>query len=410
MKLLIGTDAHLFKTPDNKYWCDSVETYDFWMRYLNVFNEVRIVARVKYIKDIEQGYQRADGKGVEVWEIPFFQGPLQLIKEYARVNMALKGCYEGCNCALYRMPSQTAQMVLSFKPKEIPYAGEIVYCPRDDIVNQRTFFSKIINRIISMQLKSFCLKANGVSYVTEGMIQKYYPCYANLYGETDIFFTDSYSSINLKEDFYAKPRIKKDNKFVISISDAAMNTDRKGERTVIETVKLLRDRGYFVEAYIIGDGSKRKEFERFSENLGVKEFIHFKGRVSGSVAVREIIMQSDFYVLPTRGEGLPRGILEAMAVGLVVIATDVGGIAEVLSKEFLFEYNDSMGIANKVEELINDNSEREKICIRNYQKAMEFRYDLLQVKRNRFYKRLASLSVGDNGVIKVDGQGINSNT
>ena len=46
MKLLVATDAHIFRMPDGSYWCKSIYGYDFWKRYLNVFEDVKIVARM----------------------------------------------------------------------------------------------------------------------------------------------------------------------------------------------------------------------------------------------------------------------------------------------------------------------------------------------------------------------------
>lgn len=392
MKLLIGTDAHLYKSPDNRYYCDSVETYAFWKRYLEVFDSIRLVARVKEVEKVPSKYKRADGLGVEIWEIPFYQGPFQLAKQLIDIEKRLKGCYEGCNCALYRMPSQTAQLVLAKKPINMPYAGEVVYCPRDDVVGQPWGIKKIINIIISNQLKRFTKKANGVSYVTESIIQKYYPCRALSGDNHGQYFTSHYSSITLNDDYYLKPRHKGNDIYTISISDAAMNSERKGEKTVLKTIQLLRRSGYNVRGTIIGDGIKLKEFKEYANELGIFEHVDFTGLITNPLELRKILVESDFYMLPTRGEGLPRGILEAMALGLPVLSTNVGGISEVISEELLFAPDDAEGFAKGISKMIDDVQRREIIAEENYNKALEFRNDFLQKRRNDFYRKLALLA------------------
>ena len=174
MKLLVAADAHFYVLPDKTYWCDSVENYEFWKRYLYVFDSVRIVARVKHVKCVGDKFTRADGPNVEVWEVPFYQGPKQLAKKYFQINSCFKGCYAGCDCALFRVPSQTAFMAYRKMPKYMPFACEVVYCQRDSVIGLRFGIKKILNFILSCRLKKLCAKANGVSYVTERTIQKYY--------------------------------------------------------------------------------------------------------------------------------------------------------------------------------------------------------------------------------------------
>ena len=183
MKLLVATDAHIFKTPDGKHWCKSIYGYDFWKRYLCVFDEVRIVARVKNVPSMEGKKLLVDGEKVEVYGIPFYQGPKQLACSYFSIQKELKKVDEGCDAALLRMPSQTAAMVWKHLRKDIPLAGEIVYDLTDD-VNQKDAkpIVKALNIIQSNTLAKFCMKANGISYVTERSIQEHYPSYAKMHG------------------------------------------------------------------------------------------------------------------------------------------------------------------------------------------------------------------------------------
>ena len=58
MKILVTTDAHIFKTPDGSYWCGAIYSYQFWQRYLEVFQTVRIAARVKFVNRREDKWKR----------------------------------------------------------------------------------------------------------------------------------------------------------------------------------------------------------------------------------------------------------------------------------------------------------------------------------------------------------------
>lgn len=395
MKILVATDAHIYKTPDGKYWSKVIYGYNFWTRYLQVFNSVRIVARVKTIKNIDDGLEIVSGPGVEVYPIPFFQGPKQLLQKYISIQKSLKNVSKDCDVALLRLPSQTAQMTLKYLNKQMPIAGEIVYNPYDDIVRKdKNIINRCINRIIHIQLKKFCKIANGVSYVTKNSIQKHYPSYCRLYGYDKYHFETNYSTITLSKEAFSKPvmRNKSLRKLSLVLTDVAMNSERKGEHTLIKIVKECNSKGYDISAFIIGDGLKRPAFEKMCEELGVKDKIIFTGLLSSSDAVRDIMKKADVFVFPTQGEGLPRAILEAMAIGMPVLSTPVGGIPEVIEKEYLFHSDDVKGFCKKIYHLIENIDEFNRVSSLNYNKALEFRNEILQVRRNEFYNNLKLLA------------------
>lgn len=393
MKILVATDAHIFRTPDGKYWAKSIYGYDFWTRYLEVFDSVRIVARVKDIVSLKGEMIRTDGENVEVYGIPFYQGPVQLFLKYFAIQKTLNNVDLGCDVALLRMPSQTATMVWKKLRHTIPLGGEIVYDMTDDLkIPNQNIIIKLLRHITANNLKKFCLKANGVSYVTESSIQNHFPSYARLHGESNQHFESSYSTITLLEEAFTGPR-KFDNckDVTLALSSVAMNSERKGEKVLIKTVKLCRDKGYDVRGVIIGDGSLRVSFEQYALELGVSDYIRFTGLLPSSDDVRNVLLDADIFMFPTQGEGLPRGILEAMAIGMPVLSSPVGGIPEVIEMTYLFDPNDSSIYAETICKLMDNPNELNQMSYENFNKSKEFRNDILQTKRNEFYKKLKNL-------------------
>lgn len=397
MKVLVATDAHIYKTPDGKYWSKYIYGYNFWMRYMNVFDSVRIVARVKNIKATNSKLELVSGEKVEVYEIPFYQGPLQLLKKYVKIQKCLKGVSDGCDVALFRMPSQTAQMTYDHTDKSMPIAGEIVYNQYEDVQNSKNFIIKLLNIRMHRNLIRFCSTANGVSYVTNDSIQRNYPSYSRTYGSDVTHFESAYSTITLSEKAYTSPRdytgIKK---LCAVLSDVAMNGERKGERTLIKAIKEGRDRGYDLSAIIIGDGSMRTAFETYAKELGVSDFIKFTGLLPTSDAVREVMLQADVFVFPTQGEGLPRGILEAMAIGMPVLSTPVGGIPEVLDEYCLFAPNDSFGFSMAMCSFLDDPRKMTELSKKNFEISQQFKNSILQKRRDEFYGKLRNLAESRN--------------
>ena len=99
-----------------------------------------------------------------------------------------------------------------------------------------------------------------------------------------------------------------------------------------------------------GSGPEEENLKRMARGLNVR----FVGRVAD---VAEVFMQGRFFVLPSLSEGLPQVILEAMSFGLPVIATKVGGVADVIEHGktgFLAEPRSSSEIRKYMEILLED--------------------------------------------------------
>ena len=78
--------------------------------------------------------------------------------KYFKIKRALRNVFDGCDVALFRMPSQTAQMVFKTMRDVIPIGGEIVFDPIDSLNNNLSFVYKVSNKIRINYLKEFCLK------------------------------------------------------------------------------------------------------------------------------------------------------------------------------------------------------------------------------------------------------------
>lgn len=394
MKLLVTTDAHILKTSDGMYWCAAIYGYDFWMRFLNVYDEVRIAARVKRVEAKKKEWKRVDGPNVEIYEIPFFQGPIQLLKRYGKIQQSIRKVGDNCDAVLYRLPSPIGQLIWrKLEKKKMPTGLEVVYDLTDDMYDpNRSKILKLITYIQLRFLKKACVEANGVSYVTEKTIQKNFPSFARLYGEDSKHFETYYSTITLKDNVYTKPRdYTGKNEFTLALSDVAMNSERKGERVFLQVIYNLRRKGYNLHGVIIGDGSKRKAFEQLSRELGIDSYVEFTGMLGSAYEVMDKLKETDIFVFPTVAEGLPRGVLEAMAVGMPVVTSPVGGIPEIIRAEQLAKPYDVDRYTEIVEEMINNLDLMNKISYENFNKSLEFRNKVLEKRRNDFYFKLSNI-------------------
>jgi glycosyltransferase involved in cell wall biosynthesis len=101
----------------------------------------------------------------------------------------------------------------------------------------------------------------------------------------------------------------------------------KGHLVLLEATKRLVDQGIDLELRIIGDGPSAPMVQRVAADLGLGERVAFVGELQPS-EVSASLREADLFCLPSFAEGIPVSIMEAMAVGVPVITTYVGGIPE----------------------------------------------------------------------------------
>jgi phosphatidylinositol alpha-1,6-mannosyltransferase len=107
---------------------------------------------------------------------------------------------------------------------------------------------------------------------------------------------------------------------------------------------------------LVGDGSKRQELSHLARRLGVEKDVHFVGEVAHEQTARYLRF-ADVFCRPSRSEGLGSAFLEAMATGVPVVATPVGGIPDFLrhgQNGLLVERPTPERLAATLEELMVD--------------------------------------------------------
>jgi glycosyltransferase involved in cell wall biosynthesis len=102
---------------------------------------------------------------------------------------------------------------------------------------------------------------------------------------------------------------------------------QKGQDVLIEALAALRGRGVEFVCGIAGEGSLRPALERQCESLGLGQHVRFLGQVED---LGPLLAAADAVVMPSRWEGMPLVVLEAMARARPVVASAVGGIPEVV--------------------------------------------------------------------------------
>ncbi len=145
----------------------------------------------------------------------------------------------------------------------------------------------------------------------------------------------------------------------------------KGIEYLLEAVAILAKKNDDICCLMIGDGNLRSKLERKAENLGIKDRTIFAGHIDNVISCLLLI---DIFVMPSLRETFGLSTLEAMLAGKPVIATDVGGIPELVNNGntgILVPPKDPDAIGKAVIELLSDNKKRERMGNNAQQRAHE---------------------------------------
>ena len=181
--------------------------------------------------------------------------------------------------------------------------------------------------------------------------------------------------------------LEKDDFVVIMIAELNEN---KNQIQLIKAMELLKDKYPNIKAISIGEGHKFEELQQEINNRGLKNNFKLLGFRTD---VNELINISNIGILLSYREGLPRNIMELMANGKRIVATDIRGNRDIVCNDFigaLVEVNDYEATAKVVEKFYLTSANKNKILkeverysISNILTELSFVYDSLQEGGNQ---------------------------
>lgn len=165
----------------------------------------------------------------------------------------------------------------------------------------------------------------------------------------------------------------------------------KGVQDLIRAFSELK--GENVNLTLIGEGQYRKKLIELTNRLGIAKKVNFVGR-KDRLEVLRLLSKSDLFVNPSYSEGLPTTVLEAGAIGLPVIATNVGGTKELILNNntgILVQQKNPEEIRKALEFVINNPTKRATYA-KNLNKLIRSKFDweVLAQKWKKLIKKVQS--------------------
>lgn len=367
--------------------------YDsFGKRYLDVFQKVYIVGRLFEREDPTA--KAVTGEGVDFIALPGKRGLLGFISMFWKLLLfSFKNAKKG-RAYILRIPGNIPSVFFwVLLLKRIPFAVEVAADPYDSYSSKALnghFLSPIVQRFFVWLVKFQCKCAQSSVYVTDYSLQKRYPP-GNM--QTSFGFT----SVDLQDEAYAlRPRLFSDFNMVTPhiVLTGNMQGGMKGHDILIEALVLVKKAGIKAHLTIIGFGDNTDYFKEMCRVEGVADLVTFAGKLSSGESVRKILRTADLFVLPSRQEGLPRALLEAMSLGLPAIGTRVGGVPELLDASAIVEPDSVTQLANKIIECLSSSELLAAYSLANLSRSRAYSAAKISEKRNAFLNCLMEVSEG----------------
>lgn len=378
---------HTFKKKGNDYYSEGKITDAVFARYVSTLDKLKVYSRMEETI-LPESLTKITAKNVRFLPV---QGQnfsrIFTINLLKNIKSALAEIREA-DFIVVRLPSFLGIFILFlnlfFKKK---YFVELVGDAKEALLTSKveiSFSFKIFVSFFAFLNAFFVKRADGVIYVTESALQNKYPTIA----------LQSYASnVELRiEDKLLNLQTYQNEKSYFKIGMiGSFNNSYKGIDDAIRAVYMLSKKENIVHLHILGSGKLKSEYLAMAKEMGLVDNIIFDDVLSGGAEVNQWLDSLDLYIQPSRTEGLPRALIEAMARGLPAVATNVGGIPELLPSEFLIPPNAPQELANKIELLISSQQLRYEQGRANYNKAREYDSEILRQRRTKFWNQAKAI-------------------
>ncbi len=383
MQVQVVLECVYQRTPDGAVWTGTPFWSAFYQRYLTVFERVVVVARVESVSAVPPGWRRVDGPAITVLAISPYQGLLGYLRQRSSVIRQLQELLDADGALILRLPSPLAGCIhRTLLRRRGGFAVEVLGDPWDVFAPGvvRHPLRPLLRWHLTRQLRQQCQHASAAAYVTAEALQRRYPCPAAM---------EACSDVDLGPDAFATgPREPPGDGPIRLVMVGSLAQLYKAPDVLLSALALARRRGLAVELDLIGDGGFRPHLEQQARSLGLAAQVRFLGHVPAGTAVRELLDRAHGFVLPSRTEGLPKALLEAMARALPCLGSRIGGIPELLDAEDLVEPGDVEDLAQRLNERFGDAAWMRRASQRNLQRAREFSDEKLCERRTAFYRRV----------------------
>lgn len=392
MKVLVAVENRIYRTKCG-FAVQGPAGYSVWSELLESFDEVLLVSRVR-TGGSNSGAERVDGPCVSVHELPDFSGPAEYALRFSALRKRVRQAVAECDAYILQAPGVVARLVRrELRRKRRPYAVNAMGDPWDALGPNTlpTILRPIYRSVLTREMRTMCSQAQAVLYWSRA-IQQRYPAAENGYTTVSprIVLPCGFASpglIRQRADRAQNFGPGKSRCFQVGFI-GSFEQLYKGPDTLLHAVNACSRAGLDIRALLVGEGRCREEMKSLARALSIDDKVVFPGQLGFGKPVVDFLDSLDLFVMPSRAEGLPRALVEAMARGCPCIGSRIGGIPELLHPDDLVPPGDPQALAAKILQVANDPQRLMQMSMRNVENAKAFDPEILRKQRADFYRHV----------------------
>lgn len=347
-------------------------------RYSYFGDQVSFIMRSTAVSEVQaKNYSVIQHPAFSFIEVPNFKS----IKAYFKKSEAsaiIKKAVDEHDVIILRLPSAIGAIAFEYATSiNKPVLIEKVACVYDALWNY-DWRGKLIANQKMKKYQDILQKASHTIYVTDHFLQNRYPTHGKSIGCSDVIVN------NLDQSIVDKRIVKINNlPEIITIGTvAAIDVPYKGQADVIKALAILKKQNIFFKYKIVGQGDASR-LHKIIKEQNVADIVEVVGPLKQD-HVFEFLDTIDLYIQPSKQEGLPRAVIEAMSKACPILGSNIAGIPELISKKSLFEAGNISEIVGLLKDL-NKNTLK-SWAEENFTTAANFKKETLDFKRENFYE------------------------
>jgi len=386
MKVAFAHDHKFLKHPDT----DLVFTnggkfpHTVWNRYLEHFDELVVLGRClpapTSMKETNAAVASRDQ--VSFHCIPDISNPKSLLLHQKEVDKKIAAALLDADALIARLPSEIGLAAIKIaKSLDLPYAVEVVACAWDGLWNYGNWQGKLYAPWATFRNRQAIAQAPFALYVTENFLQRRYPNRGITTAASNVEIDDITTPVRSKLSYTA---VVKDRPFVLGML-GSVDTYYKGIDTALYALSRLMVRYPQLSLQIVARGDPTV-YQQMAQRLNIDQHVHFLGGLPSGKAVYQFLDTVDLYLQPSKQEGLPRALIEAMSRGCVAVGSTAGGIPELLDPSCLHKPGDAFQLAERIQQALENPDWYQQMSSKNLRTAANYCSYILQERRFQFWK------------------------
>jgi len=381
MKAVFINDHPFYVTNTGEVFTSGTLDSTVWSRFTDNFGPLTVVGRGIVLESDDHSHKSANAENVSFDLFMNVRGGKDYFKYEKEIKQKLKWYIKDSDFVIIRLPSNIGVMAANLCIKlGKKYFVEVVGCAFDSLWYYGGLASKLFAPVNFVKTKIAVRNATSAVYVTKSYLQTRYPNPNDSINASNVVIEQFGRKV--LDDHLTRLENATDVKKIGMIGNLGLAY--KGYSILFEALSTVK---ISFELSIVGGGDP-KWVNDLIVKYGLESRVKILGRINERNEIYQFLDDLDLYVQPSLTEGLPRSVIEAMARACPVVASDAGGIPELIDNKFVYKRLDARSLSRILDEVLSDLPTRMHMAKSNFENSKEYTFENIKTRRNKFLQSI----------------------